>query len=677
METIRVVCAHDCPDMCSLLAQVDQGKVVRIEGDPDQPFTAGFACGKVNRDAELVHSPERLTTPLRRVGPKGAGQFVPITWDAALDEITARWQAIIADTGPLGLLGYTYSSHQGLINRGLPNGLFHAMGTSRLWAGTVCDTCADAAWEMTLGPVGGADPESVAAADLIVSWSADLAATNVHLLAKVETARKRGVKLIVVDPRRTRSARQADLHIQPRIGSDAALALGLMHIMVRDGRCDRDYIARHTLGFDRLEREVLPRYTPDYVASVTGVPQAEIEQFAALYGNAKRSFLRVGWGMTRLTYGGQALRAVALLPGVTGAYGRYGGGALSTTVAAFELNYNAVRKPAGPAMARTINHVKLADALLELDDPPIRGLFIAANNPAVTSPDTEKTRRALARDDLFTVVHDPFMTMTARYADIVLPATTYLETEDLYRAYGAYYMQYGRPAVAPQGEAWSNMRLAQALAQRMGVDAPVFRMSVPEIVGELFRGATGRVASVDPASLPDAGPINLAPPKGDGYPGQEFRTPSGKLEFYSETLEKQGVPPMPDWQPDPEESRQAARWPLRLLTAPGYFQSHTAFSGVAFLRQREGEPSCVLHPDEAQSRQLRDGQRVRLENDRGAVGLVLRVRDEVQPGVILVPGQRPDDEAVSGTINLLCADGYTDMGEGATYQSTWLDVRAW
>lgn len=672
LETVRVVCAHDCPDMCSLLAHVENDRVIRIEGDPDQPFTAGFACAKVNRDTELVHSPERLATPLRRTGRKGDGKFAPITWDEALDEITSRWKSIIAESGPLALLGYCYSSHQGQMNRGLPNGLFHAMGTSRLWAGTVCDSCMEAAWDATVGPIGGADPESVVESDLVICWGADLFATNVHFWAKLEQVRKRGVKFVVIDPRRTRSAQNADWYIPIRIGTDAALALGIMHILVRDNLCDRDYIARHTLGFDRVEREVLPRFTPDHVASITGVAAADVERLAAMYGAARKSLIRLGWGMTRFTHGGQALRTVALLPGVTGAYGRYGGGAVNLTATSFEFNYNALRKPSGPATTRTVNHNRLGEALLELNDPPIRALFIAANNPAVTCPNTIKTRQGLAREDLFTVVHDPFLTMTARYADIVLPAATYLETEDFFRAYGSYYMQYSHRAVPPQGEAWSNLKLAQELAGRMGVSDPVFRMSEPELLRQLFRGAKGAVAAFDPDQLRDAGPVSIATKE-----PQQFRTPSGKLEFYSEALAAHGLPPMPDWQPDPVEATQGTKWPLRLLTGPGYFQSHTAFSGVAFLRQREGAPYCVLHPVEASARNLRDGDRVRLVNDRATVGLTLHVRDEVQPGVVLVPGQRPDDEAAEGTVNMLCSDAYADMGEGATYQSTWLDVRPW
>ena len=651
MQTIRTVCAHDCPDMCSLLVHTDNGRIAKIEGDPNHPLTAGFACGKVNRDADLVYSPDRLKTPRKRTGPKGSGQFAPISWDEALDTIVARWKALIAEHGPESILGYAYSAHQGQMNRGLVNGLFHALGTSRLLGGTVCDSCAEAAWDSAVGPIGGADPEAVTESDLIVSWSSDLHATNVHLWAKIEQARAKGVKLVVIDPRRTRAARAADVYLPIRIGTDSALALGVMHILVRDGLTDEAYIAAHTNGFERVRARVLPRFTPAKTAEITGLTEAQVENFAAMYGAAKKSFIRIGFGLSRTTFGGNNLRTVALLPGVTGAYGRYGGGAMLATAASFDLNYAAVRKPSGPATARTINHLKLGEALLTANDPPLKALFIAANNPAVTNPDTAKMRAGLARDDLFTVVHDPFMTDTARYADIVLPAATYLETEDFYRSYGTYYMQYGLRAVEPQGEVWSNFQLAQALAKRMGLTDAVFSLSQPEIAKLMLNGADF-----------DGAPVSIAKRE-----VQTFRTPSGRLEFADgDTL--------PDWQPDPADT---GRHKLQLLTAPGYFQSHTAFTGNGFLRQREGAPCAILHPEDAAARGLTDGQKIRLFNDQGEIGLMLHVRDEVQPGVILVPGQRPDAEAVSGTVNMLCADTYTDMGAGATYQSTWLEVRPW
>jgi anaerobic selenocysteine-containing dehydrogenase len=669
MDTIRVVCGHDCPDMCSLLAHVENGRVLRVRGDPDQPYTAGYACAKVNRDAELVHSPDRIATPLRRTGAKGGRDFAPITWDAALDEIVHRWKAIIAESGPLALLGYAYSAHQGQMNRGLVIGLFHALGASRLVAGAVCDTCCEAAWDVTLGPVGGVDPETIEDSDLIISWGCDLVAVNVHLWSKIEHLRKRGVRLICIDPRRSRTAERADWHIPIRIGTDAALALGVVHILARDGLCDLAYLDAHTVGFDRLKSKVLPRFTPEYTAAVTGLPREDVERFAAMFARARTPFIRLGEGMTRLARGGQALRAVCVLPALTGAYGRRGGGALLLTAGSCALNYDALRKPSGPASTRLVNHARLGEELLTLKDPSIRALFIAANNPAVTCPDAAKVRRALARDDLFTVVHDPFPTMTARYADIVLPATTYLETEDFFRSYGCYYMQYAPRAVAPQGEAWSNLKVAQTLAQRMGLADPVFRMTEPDLLRALFDGASGPYADFDADAIVRAGPIKVPPPD-----AQEFRTPSGKLEIFSQALADEGIEPLPDWQPDPQEVRDAARWPLRLLTAPGYFQAHTTYEPVSFLRRREGAPFCVLHPHDAAGRKLVDGQTVRLFNDRAAVRLTLRISDEVQPGVVLVPGQRSDVDDTAGTVNMLCSDRYTDIGSGATYQSTFLDV---
>jgi len=673
METIRVTCAHDCPCMCSLLAEVDNGRLIKVSGDPEQPFTAGFACAKVNRDAEVVHSPDRIKTPLRRIGPKGAGEFAAIGWIEALDEIESRWKAIIAADGPLALLGYAYSSHQGQINRHLPNGLFHALGTSRLQAGTVCDTCADVGWETTLGPVGCVDPDTIAESELIVIWGADLKGVNVHLWQKVEQRQKKGVKVIVIDPHRNRTAVSADWHIPIRIGTDAALAIGIVHILVRDGKCDEAYLAANTVGFEQWKTEVVSKFPPVRVAEITGLSVEDVERLAAMYGATKKSFLRIGWGMTRVARGGQAMRAVATLPAITGAYGVRGGGAMSVTAGSMDFNFAAVRKPSGPDQTRLVNHSLLGEALLTMTDPPLRALFISSNNPAVTCPDTRKTKLGLSRDDLFTVVHDPMLTDTARFADIVLPATTYLETSDFYRGYGTYYMQFAPAAVPPQGEAWSNMRLAQELARRMGITDEIFRLTPEQILPKFFEGAKGAVAKIDPKRLLDHRAVKAAPETD----GQEFRTKSGKLEIYSATLAAMGVPPMPIWEPDPQEVADAAKWPLRLLTTPGYFQSHTAFSANAFLRKREGEPACVLHPADAARRGLSAGDRVRLFNDRGEVGLVLKVSDEIGEGAVLVAGQRPEAEALSGTINNLCSDRLTDLGDGATFQSTFLDVEAW
>jgi anaerobic selenocysteine-containing dehydrogenase len=659
--------------MCSLLVQVENDRIVKISGDPEQPFTDGFACAKVNRDAEVVHSPLRVKTPLRRTGPKGSGQFAPISWDEALAEIESRWKAIIAKDGPLALLGYAYSSHQGQINRHLPNGLFHALGTSRLTAGTVCDSCADAGWETTLGPVGCMDPDTISESELIVVWGCDVKAVNVHLWQKMEQRQRQGVKIVVIDPHRNRTAQGADWYLPIKIGTDAALAIGIVHVLVRDGKCDEAYLAEHTLGFEQWKHEVVAQFPPRRVAEITGLAAQDVERLASTYGATKKSFLRIGWGMTRVARGGQAMRAVATLPAVTGAYGVRGGGAMSVTAGSLDFNFASLRKPSGPAETRQVNHSLLGEALLTLKDPPINALFISSNNPAVTNPDSHKVKRGLSREDLFTVVHDPMLTDTAKFADIVLPATTYLETSDFYRSYGSYYVQFAPAAVSPQGEAWSNMRLAQELAHRMGLEDEIFRLAPEEVLPKFFEGAKGAVAKIDPQRLLDHRAVKAAP---EGV-GQEFRTKSGKLEIYSADLAARGLPPMPVWEPDPQEEQDAARWPLRLLTTPGYFQSHTAFSANAFLRKREGEPGCVLHPKDATKRGLGNGERVRLFNAHGEVVLMLKISDEIREGVVLVPGQRPEAEAVLGTVNNLCSDRLTDIGGGATYQSTFLDVERW
>jgi len=671
MTTIRTVCAHDCPDQCSLIATVEDGRIVRVQGDPEHPMTAGFACAKVNREHEMVHSPERVLRPLRRIGQKGSGDFVPVSWSDALDEIETRWKAILGQDGPLAILGYAYSAHQGLFNRGLLLGLFHALGVSRLKAGTVCDTCADVAWDSVAGSVGGTDPETVVDSDLVIAWGADLMTTNVHIWPLVEAARHRGARVIVIEPRRSRTAERADWHVRVNVGTDAALALGMMHVLVRDGMVDRDYVARSTLGFERVERDVLPRFAPARVAEITGVTASDVERLAHLYGRARAPFIRLGEGMSRTVQGGQAIRAVSLLPGVVGAYEKRGGGALLMTAASFGLNLGVIRKPSGPAMTREVNHSRLGEALLTMTDPPIRALFVAANNPAVTCPDAQAVRRGLAREDLFTVVHDPFLSDTARFADLVLPAATYLETEDLHRSYGTYYMQRAAEVVPPQGESRPNRWVAQQLARRLGVTDAIFSMSTDELIAEVFRGAQGTVTTIDPATLADHRAIKLPLPEG----GPQWATPSGRLEFYSAQLESQGLAALPDWVADPDDAAAAKRWPLRLLTAPGYYQSHTAFAGNETLRRRAGAPECVLHPDDARARGLRDGEDVTLVNDQGEVRLRLRISDEVGPGVVLVPGQRPADEAGGTTINMLCSTRYSDLGEGATYQSTRLEVR--
>lgn len=667
-STIRTVCPHDCPDQCSIIATVSDGRLVQVAGDPDHPFTRGYLCGKVNRYPERVHSPDRLLTPLRRTGAKGDGTFAPIGWDEALEEVVRRWKGIIATHGGEALLGYAYSGHMGLVNRAAFQPLFHALGASRLIAGTVCDSTGEAAWDYALGDTPGVDPETIVDSDLIVAWSSNLDTTNVHLLPFVKEARGRGARLVVIDPYRTRTARRADLHLAPRLGTDAALALGVMHVIVRDGLHDPAYLAAHATGFEQLRDQVLPHYDPARVEQITGVAAADIERLGRMYGEARAPFLRLGLGMSRNSSGGMAVRTVACLPALVGAWTKPGGGALLYTAGIWGFDYAALRRSDLMAReTRRVNHSTLGRELLELRDPPVMALFVAANNPAVTCPDQARMQQALRREDLFTVVHDTFLSDTARYADIVLPACTAVETDDLYRSYGTYYTQHGPQLIEPLGQSRSNSWLAQALARRLGLIDPVFSRTSREQMALALAGAHGPTAALRLESLVGAGPVKL--PYVHRGPTQTY--------FYSEAMAGDGLPPLPGWTADPLEAEGGGRRPLRLLTLPGHVQSHTTFAGSATLQRRQGPATAVLHPTDAAARGIVDGDPIRLENDRGSVGLIARVSDDTLAGVVAVEGSRNrSGYRGGGPLNILTSDHLADFGGGATYQSTWVEAVA-
>jgi anaerobic selenocysteine-containing dehydrogenase len=657
-----------------VLVTVQGERVLQTVGDPAHPFTRGFLCGKVGRYAERVHSPERLLTPLRRTGAKGAGEFTPITWEAALDEIVSRWRAIMSAYGGEAIAGYAYSAHQGIVNRNLTQALFHALGATRVNAGAVCDTCCGTAWELTVG-AGGTDPEQVPESDLIISWGANLDSTNVHLIPFVDMARQRGARLIVIDVWRTRTARRADWFIPIRVGTDAALALGLAHVLQREGLLDREYIDRLVLGFDRWAAEVLPRYPPDVVERITGIPAGDVVKLALAYGHARAPFIRLGQGLSRHVGGGTATRAIACLPGLTGAWQRPGGGALLATADSYNFNFAAIRRPdLQPGPRRTLNMVRLGRALLDWQAPPLMAFFVQSNNPAATCPEQTLVRRGLARDDLFTVVHETFLSDTARYADIVLPACTSFESEDIYRGYGTYYVQYGPQVLPPQGDAWPNYRLVATLAVRLGLQEPVFQRTPREHMAALLEVHEGPLAGLSLEQVLDGRPHRLnLPPSGHTF-DRAFPTPSGKLQIACPELAARGAAELPDYVPDPADS--ASPYPLRLVTAPGHHLHHSSFMGVASLRRREGGPWVRLHPADAAARGIQQGQAVELFNDAGLVGLYAMVSTDVPPGIVVVEGHRPQSHYLSGgPLNRLCSDRLSDLGEGATYQSTWLDVR--
>ncbi len=674
-QVIRTVCPHDCPDACSILATVEGGRVVRTVGDPDHPFTRGFLCGKVTHYPERVHSPKRIRTPLRRRGQKGEGHFIPITWDEALDEISDRWQTLIARYSGEAIAGYAYSAHQGLVNRHLTRALFHALGATRVHAAAVCDACCDEAWELTVGAAGGTDPERVQDSDLILCWGANLDSTNVHLIPFIDMARSRGAKLIVIDVWRTRTARRSDWFIPIRVGTDTALALGMAHVLDREHLLDRDYIDRLVVGYDRWAQEILPRYTPKTVEEITGVPAPEVEDLALAYGKAHAPFIRLGMGLSRHAGGGMAIRTIACLPALVGAWKRPGGGALLSTGGSYNFNFQHVRRPDLEASPRrTLNMVRFGRSLLEWKDPPLMALFIQSNNPAVTCPEQSLVRQGLAREDLFTVVHDTFLTDTACYADIVLPACTSFESEDLYRGYGTYYLQYGAQVLPPQGEAWPNYRVVTELARRLGLADPVFQRSPREHMAALLDVEDGPTAGLSLMELLDGHPRRLRVPYLGHTFDQYFPTPTGKLQLECPELTARGLPALPDYQPDSTATK--ASYPLRLVTAPGHRLHHSSFIGVESLVQADGGPWVYLNPEDAASRHIHQGAAVELFNDQGVAGLYARISPDVPAGVVVVEGQRPRAHYLSGgPLNSLCASRYADFGAGATYQSTWLEVR--
>ncbi|HYL82438.1 MAG TPA: molybdopterin oxidoreductase family protein [Candidatus Acidoferrum sp.] len=666
-EIHKTVCPHDCPDTCSILARGEDGRVTACEGDPDHPFTRGGLCHKVNRYAERVYSPLRVLHPMRRVGRKGEGKFARISWDEALQEVAERLEAIVKAFGGEAILPFSYGGTLGLVQRKAGHPFFHRLGATRLLR-NICDTAAEEAWRATYGVCLGTDMEGIEASDLVVLWGINAVHTNVHGMRFVMRARQNGARLVVIDPYRNRTAKLADTHLMPRPGTDAALALGVAHVLIRDGLIDRTYIEQRTFGFDAYRREA-EKYPPGRVAEITGIPPAAVEGLAQAYGRARAPFIRVGNGLQRHTNGGQAIRAIVCLPGLTGAFQRPGGGALWETFDAFHTNFAAIEaEELQPHPTREVNMVQLGDALLHLDRPPIKALFVYQANPAANMPDQGRVRAGLLREDLFTVVHEQVHTDTADFADILLPATTSFEHLDLYRSYGHYHLQLGRPVISPLGEARSNLELFQALAERLGFAEPIFRKTTEELIRELLAADHPDVAGITPERLASGEPIRVnIPSTGDPFAGV-FPTPSGRLEFLSQSLAARGLPAVPTYVPAVEgHEHRTAEFPLQLMTPPSKDFLNTSFGCVERMVRSEGKPRLKIHPADARSRGIVQDALVRVHNGRGECFLYAEVTEDVPPGVLVAeaiwwakhhPGGRG--------INQLTSQRLTDLGACST-----------
>jgi anaerobic selenocysteine-containing dehydrogenase len=675
---MRSVCPHDCPSCCSLDVTVEGGRIAAVAGS-DHPFTQSVICGKVREYAERVHSPLRIARPLRRVGAKGEGRFEPISWDAAVAEIAERWRAVIAAHGGEAILPFSYAGSMGQVQYYAGHPLFHALGASLLDR-TICVATAYAGWRATVGAITGNDSEQMVGADLVVLWGINAAYSTINVMTLVKQARARGAYVVAIDPYRTPTAQQADEHLMVRPGTDGALALAVMHVLVDEDRVDRDYLARATVGFEPLARHVKD-WPPERVASITGVPAETIVAFARRYGATRASFVRIGIGISRHDNGGMTCRTLACLPALTGAYADPHGGALLSSGGAAGFGLAALeRADLLPRPApRVINMIQLGRALTDPAlAPPIKALYVYSSNPASVCPNQTLVMRGLAREDLFTVVHEQVMTDTARWADIVLPATTSMEHEDVYRSYGQFYVQLARPVLPPLGEARSNWEVCGLLARALGVAVDHYAKTPEALIREVLARGDSSVRGISYERLAAEGSVRLNLPRpympfADGAP-----TSSGKVELFSERLARLGLPALPTWMPlieGPAARVLAARYPLQCIVPPNRFFLNSSFSQSELLRRRQGTPTVMLSPADAADRAIRDGDSVRVESPRGAAAFTARVTDDTRAGVVVIEGLwwhrfHPGGQGV----NFLTDDRVTDMGGGPALHSNLVEV---
>ena len=674
------VCALDCPDTCALVVEIDtSGKAVKLSGNRDHPVTRGFLCGKVAKYLDREYHPGRLMHPLRRTGAKGGRSFQRITWDTALDEIAAKLKSISAEYGPEAILPYSYAGTMGLLNgSGMDRRFFHRLGASRLDR-TICSAAGTAGLELSQGARLGMEPQQFAQSKLIFAWGANILGTNVHLWPWIVEARRSGAKFYVIDPVRNRTATVADKHFVINPGSDLALALGLMHVILRDGAHDRDYISRFTSGFEQLER-LASSYTPQRTAHLTGIAAGEIETLAREYATIKPAAIRVNYGVQRSERGGNAVRAIAALPVLTGAWKHEGGGLQLTTSGAFELNKTALQRPdlqfQSPLKreARLVNMAQLGHALTELHDPPVKALVVYNSNPAAIAPNQSKVVAGLRRQDLFTVVLEHLLTDTAAHADIVLPATTFLEHTDLYLAYGHYYLQLARPALPPPGEAKPNIEIFRLLASRLGFEESCFADSEDEMIRALLNSGSPYLEGITLERLESERSIrlNIAPSGQPFLPFANggFQTPSGKFEFGAGALDY--VPPLESRLGDPG---LVSRYPLELVSAKNDQSLNSTFGYREDVDKQTA--SLSMHPDDAAVRGIVDGMRVRLMNDRGICFLNARISKETAPGVVRSRSVRWNQHTHGQLgVNQLTSERLTDIGGGPTFYSCLVEVTA-
>ena len=670
---VRGACPHDCPDTCALVTTVEHGVATEVRGNPAHPMTAGVLCTKVSRYTERTYHPERVRTPLRRVGPKGAGRFEPVTWDEALADIAARLSAIAA-RDPQAILPYSYAGTMGLVQgEAMAGRFFHRLGASLLDR-TICASAGGEGLTHTLGGKLGMKVEFFAESRLILIWGSNSIASNLHFWRLAQQARRDGAKLVCIDPRRSETAEKCDVHLQIQPGTDAALAFALMHELIVHDWLDHDYIARHTLGWDAL-RERAMQWPPERAATVCGVPASQIRALARDYGTTRPAAIRLNYGMQRVRGGGNATRAIACLPALTGAWRHRAGGLLMSNSARFPARRDVLQRPdlLASRKPRTLNMSTIGDDLLRPASaefgPRVQALIVYNSNPVAVAPDSSRVVRGFAREDLFTVVLEHFQTDTADYADYVLPATTQLEHWDIHATYGHTDVLLNRPAIAPVGQALPNTEIFRRLAAHMGYTEPCFA----EDDESLCRAAFGDAIDFErllaqgfaPLPVPDA-------PFAEGG----FATPSGRCEFFSERLARQGLDGLPDHLPNHEVAGSSARYPLAMISPPARHFLNSTFVNVKSLRDIEGEPVLEISAEDAAARGIASGSVVRVFNDRGNYHCQAVVCDRARPGVVNGLGVWWRKLGLRGTnVNELTSQKLTDLGRAPVFYDCLVDVQ--
>lgn len=677
----RGVCPHDCPDACSMLVTVDDetGRAVHVRGDPAHPVTRGFLCSKVNNYLDLVYSPRRVLYPQRRVGPKGPGaRFERISWDEALATIAARFQDAIAEYGPESVQPFSYSGTLGVLNfLCMGDRFFNRMGAARL-SRTICTAAGRAASIATTGASSDANIEDIPGMDVVILWATNLVSTGVHAMPFVEEAKRRGARVVAIDPRVTRTTEWADWHVQPRPGTDGALALGMLRVIVERGLHDVAFLETNVLGWDQLVSEKLPAYPLARVEEITGVPAADIERLALLYASTKKSFIRLNWGIQRHDNGGMTTRCILALPAFTGSWA-HGGGVCLGTGEAMKGDLDKLQRAdllAGRT-PRTVNMIRIGEALNDAQlAPPIKVLYCWNSDPANCVPDTTSARKGLAREDLFVAVHDTFFTDTTDYADIVLPADTQLERTDLHGAYGHYYFALNRPAIAKVGESLDNQEVFRRLAAAMGYGDACFAETDEEIIrswldprdNPLMEGVTYEALCEGPRRAA------LDSPRRYGARSGKWKTPSGKIEIISETLARSGLDPLPDYVPEKEglgAARGARPYPLQVISAATHHFIGNSFQPAERMRRLASRPSFEVNADDARERGIAAGDLCRLFNDRGQTFGHAVIVEGLLRGVVGAPKQVSGSLTPGGlNVNAVTSQREADMGGAPVFYST-------